>query len=286
MTSADETAPAPAAPTSKAAEPGLVELGGALAAALAEAEAFANAERTREAIARIAAREAGGADDFDDDEAEDDVEAASGALAQPTPVRGHEAVLPEVHIGPAIRGMPARDRHTVALEAQLEQLRVRLQAQTETAERATKDAELARSDLRATRQRFAKVADQLNDAQRKADRLELELPAKTSRRLLLAVLPALDAQHAVFQALQADASLAPSHAQAIAMAVAEWDRVLAGLGVSAFDALGQHFDPLVHEAISTQPADGAPAGSVVRQVGRGYLLEGRVLRTAKVVVAE
>ena len=181
--------------------------------------------------------------------------------------------------------MPARDRQTVALEAQLEQLRVRLQGETETAERAVKDADLARADLRATRQRFTKVADQLHDAQRRAERLETELPAKTSRRLLLALLPALDAQHAVFEAMRAEAGLAAGHVQAIAMAIGEWDRALAGLGVSAFDALGQKFDPLVHEAISTQAESGAAAGTVVRQVGRGYLLEGRVLRTAKVVVA-
>lgn len=283
MSSADDSAQT----SGKASEPGLVELGGALAAALADAEAFANAEQTREAIARIAARDpgdAGGAGaDEDDASDDDDLNAAPAPVA---PTRSANAATAEVHIGPAIRGLPARDRHTVALEAQLEQLRQRLQGQTEAAERAAKDAEVARGDLRATRQRFIKVSDQLGDVQRRAERLEAELPAQTSRRLLLALLPALDAQHAVFEAMRSDESLAPAHAQAIAMAIAEWDRVLSGLGVSAYDALGHQFDPLVHEAISTQPANGAAVGNVVRQVGRGYLLEGRVLRTAKVVVTE
>jgi molecular chaperone GrpE len=46
------------------------------------------------------------------------------------------------------------------------------------------------------------------------------------------------------------------------------------------------FDPHVHEALLAQPADGAEPGSVVQVLQKGYRLGDRVLRPARVVVAE
>ncbi len=46
------------------------------------------------------------------------------------------------------------------------------------------------------------------------------------------------------------------------------------------------FDPHVHEALLTQPGDGAETGSVVGVVQRGYRLGDKVVRPARVIVAE
>jgi molecular chaperone GrpE len=46
------------------------------------------------------------------------------------------------------------------------------------------------------------------------------------------------------------------------------------------------FDPHVHEALLTAPRDGAEAGSVVEVVQRGYRLGDKVVRPARVIVAE
>jgi molecular chaperone GrpE len=46
------------------------------------------------------------------------------------------------------------------------------------------------------------------------------------------------------------------------------------------------FDPHVHEAMLTRPGDGAEPGSVVEVVQRGYRVGDRVVRPAKVIVAE
>ena len=57
-------------------------------------------------------------------------------------------------------------------------------------------------------------------------------------------------------------------------------------GVEAYDPKGDPFDPAWHEAISTKPAEGEPAGTVVETLDSGYRLDGRVLRPARVVVSE
>ena len=61
--------------------------------------------------------------------------------------------------------------------------------------------------------------------------------------------------------------------------------VLQRNGVEPFDPSGEPFDPEVHEALSTQPADGADPGTVVGVMEKGYKLNGTVLRPARVVVS-
>ena len=46
------------------------------------------------------------------------------------------------------------------------------------------------------------------------------------------------------------------------------------------------FDPHVHEAVLAQPRDGAEPGTVVEVLQRGYRLGERVVRPARVIVAE
>jgi molecular chaperone GrpE len=58
------------------------------------------------------------------------------------------------------------------------------------------------------------------------------------------------------------------------------------LDVTSIDAMGQPFDPNLHEAISQQETDEFPPGTVVTVLQRGYRLGDRLLRPALVVVAK
>jgi molecular chaperone GrpE len=55
-------------------------------------------------------------------------------------------------------------------------------------------------------------------------------------------------------------------------------------GIVAFSAVGQPFDPNLHEALMQQESD-KPAGTVVSEMARGYKLHERLVRPAAVVVA-
>jgi molecular chaperone GrpE len=61
---------------------------------------------------------------------------------------------------------------------------------------------------------------------------------------------------------------------------------LARNGVEAVDPKGEKFDPNLHEALSTQPADGVESGTVVETMQKGYRLGDQLVRPARVVVAE
>jgi molecular chaperone GrpE len=62
-------------------------------------------------------------------------------------------------------------------------------------------------------------------------------------------------------------------------------RVLEKEGLVEIETEGA-FDPHVHEAVLAQPRDGAESGSVIQVLQRGYRLGDRVVRPARVIVAE
>ncbi len=56
-------------------------------------------------------------------------------------------------------------------------------------------------------------------------------------------------------------------------------------GIVVLDPQGQPFNPEYHEAMVTQPTADQEAGTVLAVVQKGYLLNGRLLRPARVVIA-
>lgn len=56
-------------------------------------------------------------------------------------------------------------------------------------------------------------------------------------------------------------------------------------GVEQVDTVGEQFDPQKHEAVEAVPRDDVAENTVVEVVQPGYLLEGRLLRAARVKVA-
>lgn len=56
-------------------------------------------------------------------------------------------------------------------------------------------------------------------------------------------------------------------------------------GISVVDPEGEPFDPEFHEAMTMQPSDDVEPGSVLTVIQKGYTLNGRLLRPARVIVA-
>ena len=63
------------------------------------------------------------------------------------------------------------------------------------------------------------------------------------------------------------------------------DKAFERAGIAVVDPLGQSFNPELHEAIMAQPTADHPVGSVLTVVQKGFTLNGRLLRPARVVIA-
>lgn len=56
-------------------------------------------------------------------------------------------------------------------------------------------------------------------------------------------------------------------------------------GVKHFEVIGKPFDPQMHDALLQIPRHDVPPHTVLEEVEKGYMLSGKVLRHAKVVVS-
>ena len=60
---------------------------------------------------------------------------------------------------------------------------------------------------------------------------------------------------------------------------------VARFGVEPVGAVGELFNPDLHQAISMQPAEGVESNHITAVLQKGYILNGRVIRPAMVMVA-
>ncbi len=62
-------------------------------------------------------------------------------------------------------------------------------------------------------------------------------------------------------------------------------KTLADHGATPLDAVGEPFDANFHEALAQLPSDDVEEGNVMNEVKRGWMLNGKLLRAAQVVVS-
>jgi molecular chaperone GrpE len=107
--------------------------------------------------------------------------------------------------------------------------------------------------------------------------------ARASEALVKDLLPGLDdLERALVAAEEHEEAQLEEGVRLVHRALAD---VLTRAGLAEIETDGA-FDPHVHEALLTQPAADAEPGSVVEVLQKGYRLGDRVLRPARVVVAE
>ena len=130
------------------------------------------------------------------------------------------------------------------------------------------------ADAQAYRQRQA-----LRDAQRLAEERE---------RLLLPFLEVVDNLERTLDAVaQAKTPQDAPLYQGLEVTYRGMRNLLEREGVTAIDAVGAPFDPILHEAVAARPGTAAQnhESVVVEEVRRGYRQGERVLRPARVIVA-
>ncbi len=147
---------------------------------------------------------------------------------------------------------------------------------------ATDELEALRAELEHLKaQSLVERADLEN--QRKRIAREIETARKfANERLLADLLPVFDSLDAGLAAAGADAG---ALRDGLELTYRQLLKVAGDNGLSVVDPTGAAFNPEHHQAISQVDAGDAAPGSVVQVFQKGYLLNGRLLRPAMVVVA-
>jgi molecular chaperone GrpE len=149
---------------------------------------------------------------------------------------------------------------------------------------AAKAEELAAKtqELDRLQDRYLRLQAELENFKKRTAREKAEFLKFAHEGVVLEFLPVLDGLERALRAARAAAG-SDSLIEGLEMIVRLFRNALDKAGVKAVEALGQPFDPTVHQAVAMEDGDGDPL--VVEEVQKGYCIEGRVLRPAMVKVS-
>lgn len=150
----------------------------------------------------------------------------------------------------------------------------------------TKDAVNHGEDGLVERQAALRALRSLEETEARLTRNAAREVEETKGKLVQDILPVLDNLDRTLRAAH-EHRADPAMLEGVRMVRQQLEGVLRGYGLERVEALGQRFDPSLHEAIGvTQVGEPARHGVVVQQVEPGYRLGGRLLRPAKVSVGK
>lgn len=140
-------------------------------------------------------------------------------------------------------------------------------------------------ELAELKDRYLRLAADLENFRKRALKDREEAHHFGHQNLVKDLLPSVDnLERAVDHAREGGEGTA-GLVEGVELVLRELHAVLARHGVVPIDALGQPFDPALHEAMAQIPDGSKPPSTVVEVFQRGYQLRGRLLRPARVVVS-
>jgi molecular chaperone GrpE len=148
---------------------------------------------------------------------------------------------------------------------------------------------LLEQQLQQMRDRYIRAAADLENARKRARQAIGEARQQAIAGVLQELLPLLDNFERALES-SVPAASAPAETQAvydgIELIYRQLKQVLERRGVKPIEALGQPFDPHLHEAVVQVPAGKEhPEGTVALEMQRGYTYGDQVLRHSQVGVA-
>lgn len=141
--------------------------------------------------------------------------------------------------------------------------------------------------------RVAYLSAEIENMRKRFMREKSEVIRFANESLLKSILPVMDNLQFAFQAAtkkgaEKEGVEESAHMQALLkgleMTIKHFEQNLEQLGVQGIPSVGTAFDPAIHEAMGQASDASVAADFVAAEVQRGYTLNGRVLRPAKVLV--
>ena len=147
------------------------------------------------------------------------------------------------------------------------------------------ELEAAREEAETQRNLYLRTAAELENVRRRAQRDVENAHRYGIERFARELLAVKDSLEMGLQAAQ-DAGEAGAVVDGFQATLKQLSQCLEKFAIEEIDALGQAFDPELHEAMAMQPADDQEPDTVIIVVQKGYKLHDRLLRPSRVIVAQ
>lgn len=134
--------------------------------------------------------------------------------------------------------------------------------------------------------KFVRLQADFENARKRWERERREFGQFANEDLLCNILTIVDELERSVELSQQKHEDHTAFLKGVEMILAHLYELLKKNGVSCIDAKGKCFDPHCHEALMQVETDEVPENTVVEEMQKGYTLNSRVIRTAKVQVAK
>ncbi|MFC1535666.1 nucleotide exchange factor GrpE [Candidatus Neomarinimicrobiota bacterium] len=134
--------------------------------------------------------------------------------------------------------------------------------------------------------KYIRLRAEFDNHIKRTNKEKAELLEFAGSHIIRAVLPILDdLQRTIEHAQSAQPQKDDPLVEGVKMIIGKFEKVLEREGVEVIHAVGEIFDPELHEALMTRNSEDHPEGIVVEEYESGYICNGKVLRHAKVIVS-
>ncbi len=142
------------------------------------------------------------------------------------------------------------------------------------------------SQLAAERERMLRLRADFDNYRKRTERERAEIERYALADMLRELLPVVDNLE---RALSVQGAGGPADGsdlrKGVEMIVRQFQELLKRYGLVPIQAVGERFDPSVHEAVFQEESDGVVTPTVAIELQRGYRLNDRLLRPSMVKVA-
>lgn len=142
-------------------------------------------------------------------------------------------------------------------------------------------------ELLESKDRFLRLAAEFENFKKITIRERANSLKFANENLVMSILPVMDnLEQAVIAGKNSEIGAARDLLVGVDMVLKQLIESLQKFGVEFFSALGLPFDPSRHEAVCEIEDDQVAVGTVVQEYQKGCLLNGRLIRPARVAVAK
>jgi len=133
-------------------------------------------------------------------------------------------------------------------------------------------------------ERFLRLAAEMDNLKKRLEREKADLLQFANENLIKELLPVVDHLDLALEHGRQASTPAP-FLEGLELVHQGFLKALDRFGVTPLVAVGQQFDPAYHNAVLQESAPEVPDYTVLKELQKGYLLHGRLLRPAMVIVA-
>jgi molecular chaperone GrpE len=134
--------------------------------------------------------------------------------------------------------------------------------------------------------RLLRLAAETDNYKKRSEREKNEFLKRANERLLKDLLPVMDNLERAMEHAVEEGGAEEGMIKGLELTGHELWKVMEKHGVERIEALGEPFDPEFHEAMMQQEDPDVDENTVIGVLQRGYLLHGRLLRPAMVIVSK